>query len=121
VREDDAWEAWLLYMLEAVARTAETTLHIVEGIREQMAEVKHRMREELPKIYSQDLLNNMFRHPYTRIEFVVADLGVTRQTAAKYLDTLAETGFVEKHQSGRSNYYINAALVRLFLDVSGGR
>jgi predicted transcriptional regulator len=63
----------------------------------------------------------MFRHPYTRIEFVVADLGVTRQTAAKYLDTLAGTGFVEKHQAGRSNYYINAALVRLFLDVSGGR
>lgn len=121
VREDDAWEAWLLYMLEAVARTAETTLHLIEGIREQMAEVKHRMREELPKIYSQDLLNNMFRHPYTRIEFVVADLGVTRQTAAKYLDTLAETGFVEKHQAGRSNYYINTALVRLFLDVSGGR
>lgn len=121
VREDGAWEAWVLYMLEAVARTAETTLRIVEGIRGQMADVKHRMREELPKVYSQDLLNNLFRHPYTRIEYVVGDLGVTRQTAAKYLDTLAETGFVEKHQAGRSNYYINSALVRLFMDVSEGR
>ncbi len=44
-----------------------------------------------------------------------------RRTTAKYLDTLADTGFVEKHQAGRSNYYINMALVRLFLDVSGGQ
>ena len=44
-----------------------------------------------------------------------------RQTAAKYLDQLAETGFVEKHSSGRNNYYVNTALVRLFLDVSGER
>lgn len=121
VRETGAWEEWVLYILEAVAETAQATLELVEGIREQMASVKRRMRDELPKLYSQDLLNNLFRHPYTRIEFVVNDLGVTRQTAAKYLDTLAEQGFLKKHPAGRSNYYINAALVRLFLDVSGGR
>lgn len=63
----------------------------------------------------------MLRHPYTRIEYVQTDLRVTRQTAARYLDTLAEHGFVSKHQAGRSNYYINADLVRLFLDVSDGR
>lgn len=121
VRTKDAWEAWVLYMLEAVAETALTTLAIVEGMRSQMASVKKRMREELPNLYSQDLLNNLFRHPYTRIEFVVNDLKVSRQTAAKYLDLLAEKGFVEKHRSGRSNYYVNTALMRLFLDVSGGR
>ena len=113
-----AWEGWVLYMLQAVAETSATTLHLVEGIRGQMAEVKHRMRGELPRIYSHELLNNLFRHPYTRIEYVQKDLGVTRQTAAKYLDTLAEAGFLEKHHAGRSNYYVNAALVKLFLDVS---
>ena len=117
----DAWQAWVLYMLEAVTGTAETTLKLVEGIREQMADTKHRMRRELPKFYSQDLLNNLFRHPYTRIEFVKRDLGVTRPTAARYLNTLAENGFVKKHQAGRNNYYINEALVALFLDVSGGQ
>jgi len=121
VRESDAWEEWVLYILEAVAETAQATLELVEGIREQMASVKRRLRDELPKLYSQDLLNNLFRHPYTRIEFVINDLGVTRQTAAKYLDTLAEQGFLEKHHAGRSNYYINAPLVRLFLDMSGDR
>lgn len=121
VRTKGAWEEWALYMLEAVAQTAQTTLALVEGMRAQMVSAKRRMRDELPNLYSQDLLNNLFRHPYTRIEFVVTDLKVSRQTAAKYLDLLAEKGFVEKHRSGRSNYYINTALVRLFLDVAGGR
>lgn len=122
VRDEGQWEEWLLYMLRGVTETARTTLALVEGMRSQMAEVKHRMRSQLPKIYSQELLNNLFRHPYTRIEFVQSDLGLkARQTAAKYLDTLAEHGFVEKHQAGRNNYYINTALVRLFLDVSGER
>lgn len=121
VRTKEAWEEWVLYMLEAVAETAHTTLALVEGMRGQMASVKKRMREELPNLYSQDLLNNLFRHPYTRIEFVVKDLQVSRQTAAKYLDLLAEKGFLAKHRSGRSNYYVNEDLVRLFLDVSGGR
>jgi len=121
VRTDGAWESWVLYMLEAVAETAQTTLILIEGIRGQMGSVKQRLRDELPSLYSQDLLNNLFRHPYTRIEFVVNDLKVSRQTAAKYLDLLAEHGFVAKHRAGRSNYYVNEALVRLFLDVSGGR
>jgi len=119
VRDNGAWEAWVLYMLEAVAKTAETTLGLVEGIRQQMADVKHRLRSELPKLYSQDLLNNLFRHPYTRIEFVTKDLNVSRQTAAKHLDELSKRGFVQKHQAGRNNYYINTALVELFFEASG--
>ena len=112
----------MLYMLEAVARTAQTTLALVEGIRGQMASVKQRMRAQLPKLYSQELLNNLFRHPYTRIEYVQKELDLkSRQTAAKYLDALAEAGFVDKHQSGRNNYYINTALVGLFLAMPEGR
>lgn len=120
VRDTGDWEPWVIYMLEAVAETSATTVEIVTGIRQQMADVKHRLREDLPKIYSQELLNNLFRHPYTRIEYLQNDLDVSRQTAAKYLDTLAEQGFVEKHRSGKHNYFINVALVKLFLDVSGG-
>lgn len=119
VRETGDWEDWLIYMLKAVDETARTTLDLVENIRDQMASTKKRLREHLPKIYSQDLLNNLFRHPYTRIDYVQNELGITRQTAAKYLDTLAEHGFLTKHQSGRSNYYINEPLVALFLKVSG--
>ncbi len=119
VRDHGAWQDWVLYMLEAVAETAAATLSLIEGMREQMAAVKQRLRAELPKLYSQDLLNNLFRHPYTRIEYVVNDLDVSRQTAAKYLDQLAEHGFVQKHQAGRNNYYVHTALIQLFLDGIG--
>jgi len=120
VRNEGAWEAWVLFILEAVAETSDATLVLVEGIRTQMRDMKTRLRDELPKLYSQDLLNNLFRHPYTRIDFVLEELGVSRQTAAKYLDELAGRGIVEKVQVGRNNYFINAALVQLFLDVAGG-
>lgn len=121
VRDHGAWEDWTLYMLEAVEKTSNTTLDLVEGIRSQMASMKHRMRSEHPRLYSQDLLNNLFRHPYTRIEFVVDDLKIARQTASRYLDTLAASGFLEKHQAGRNNYYINTALLRLFLNTASDR
>jgi Fic family protein len=118
VRDEGDWETWVLYMLRAVAETSVQTLTLIEGMRDLMSSYKRRMRGEHPKLYSQDLLNNLFRHPYTRIEYVQAELGVTRQTAAKYLDQLAAAGFVEKHQQGRSNYYVNVPLVALFSRVS---
>ena len=85
-----------------------------------MADYKQRLRGDLPKIYSQDLLNNLFRHPYTRIEYVMTDLHVSRPTATKYLEQLAEKGLVTKHPAGRNNFYINGPLVALFLSVSEG-
>jgi Fic family protein len=117
VRDDGAWEEWIVYMLNSVAETATKTLVMVDEIRQQMAAAKQKMRGELAKIYSQDLLNTLFRHPYTKIEFVCDDLGITRQTASKYLDLLAKKGFVRKVVSGRNNYYINEALVALFQDI----
>lgn len=118
VRDDDAWEPWLLYILQAVSETSRQTLELIEGMRALMADYKQRLRAHPSIRYSQDLLNNLFRHPYTRIEFLQVDLGVTRQTAAKYLDQLAEAGFVEKHQQGRNNYYVNTPLIELFMRVS---
>jgi Fic family protein len=111
VRETGAWEAWLLYVLQAVEQTARETLTKVHGIRALMQETKLRLRRDLPKIYSQDLLNNLFGHPYTKIEFVERDLGVSRPTAIKYLDALTKTGFVRKAKVGRTNFYVNQPLV----------
>ncbi len=120
VRDEGAWEDWVLYMLHAVEKTSLTTLALVEGIRSQMADIKQRLRTALPKLYSQDLLNNLFRHPYTRIEFVQHDLGLkSRQTAAKYLESLATAGILVKHKPGRKSYYINTALVNLFRAMPG--
>ncbi|WP_281649105.1 Fic family protein [Parendozoicomonas sp. Alg238-R29] len=117
VRDEHDWENWVLFMLEAVADTSKATTALIEHIQKQMQTVKHRMRDELPKIYSQDLLNNMFCHPYTKIEFLERDLGVTRLTATKYLNQLCSKGFLVKQKIGRSNYYINEALVSLFVEI----
>ena len=62
------------------------------------------------KFYSQDLINNLFTHPYTKIEFVERDMKVSRLTATKYLEALTVGGFIRKVKVGRSNYYINVAL-----------
>lgn len=113
VRDTGQWEPWLLYMLRAVGGTAAGTLELIEDIKTLMADYKGRLRTEHGRIYSQDLLNNLFRHPYTRIEFVQNELSVTRQTAARYLDQLAAGGLLVKQQAGRNNYYVNSPLVQL--------
>jgi Fic family protein len=114
VRDDDAWEEWVLYMLEAVEQTAGQTLTTVQDIKAALFDYKHRIRAGF-KFYSQDLINNLFAHPYTKIEFVQRDLGVSRLTATKYIDALAEAGFVQKHKIKGSNYYINVALNQILL------
>lgn len=113
VREDRAWEAWVLYMLSAVEETSRETLAKVRGIRDLMQATKQRLRSDLPKLYSQDLLNNLFRHPYTKIDLIERDLGVSRPTATKYLGALEAAGFVRKTKLGRTNFYINEPLFDL--------
>ena len=114
VRDSDAWEDWVLYMLEAVEQTSGQTITTIHAIKNALFDYKHRIRDQF-KFYSQDLINNLFMHPYTKIEFVERDLGVSRLTATKYLDALAAEGFVQKQKIGRSNYYINLALNRILL------
>jgi Fic family protein len=114
VRDADAWEDWVMYMLEAVELTAAKTITTIHAIKDALFDYKHRIRMEF-KFYSQDLINNLFMHPYTKIEFVQNDLKVSRLTATKYMDALAEEGFVLKQKVGRSNYYINVALNQILL------
>jgi Fic family protein len=77
-----------------------------------MLDYKHQLRDNY-KFYSQDLLNNLFKHPYTKIEFVVNDLGVSRLTAANYLNKLSDDGMLRKDKLGTGNFYINERLFEL--------
>ena len=118
VREEDAWEEWVMYMLQAVEQTAGQTIATIHAIKAALFDYKHRIREG-HKFYSQDLINNLFMHPYTKIEFLQSDLQVSRLTATKYLDALAASGFVRKQKIGRGNYYINLALNGILLAQHG--
>jgi Fic family protein len=116
VRDQQVWEEWTLYMLEAVIQTSQQTIRLIQGIKNLMQSHKHKLREELPKIYSQDLLNNLFRHPYTKIEFIMKELGVHRNTASKYLEELVRIGILFKHKIVKENFYINKALFEFLRD-----
>lgn len=118
VRVDDGWEDWVLYMLDAVEQTAVQTIATIQAIKAALLDYKHRIRAGY-KFYSQDLINNLFMHPYTKIEFVQRDLQVSRITATKYLDALAEGGFVQKQKMGRGNYYVNVALNAILMGNAG--
>ena len=117
-RTTGEWVDWCLYMTRGVAITAKSQITLIKALRDLMQTTKQRLRIDLPKIYSPELLNNLFRYPYTKIEFVERDLSVSRITAAKHLDSLADKGFVKKQKIGRSNFYINQPLFDLLSNIS---
>jgi Fic family protein len=99
VRDTDSWEDWVLYMIYGVEQTAKQTIELVKEIKVLMHEYKHEIRHKY-KFYSQDLLNNLFKHPYTKIELLENDLSVSRVTAASYLNELAKDGLYYKRLEG---------------------
>lgn len=110
------WEEWIVFMLKGVEETATETIRLVKSISVLMAKYKSILKPLFGKQYKHELLNNLFFHPYTKIEFMERDMSVQRKTAAKYLDTIVEkTGLLQKQKLGRSNYYINTELMDLFV------
>ncbi len=112
VRTKNNWEEWLLFMIKAVDQTSRETIDLIIKIRELMMNYKRTLRDNY-KFYSQDLLNNLFKHPYTKIEFIQRDLNVSRITAANYLNQLADDKLLTKKKLGTANYYINDPLFKL--------
>lgn len=115
--DQKSWEAWILFILKGVEQTADESIQFVRGIGNMMMRYKHRIREKLPNVYSQDLINNLFRHPYTKIEFVVNEVGVSRPTAMSYLNQLIGIGVLDKLKLGRENYYVNKELYDFILNA----
>lgn len=109
------WEEWILFMLRAVEETAFDTINLVKGIGKFMIDYKNILRPLFGKYYKHELLNNLFFHPYTKLEYFQRDMSISRQTASKYLDKIVSTGLLEKIKLGRENYYVNKGLMALFL------
>jgi len=112
VRETDNWENWVLYLLDGIEQIAKETIVLIGKISDLIYEYKNLLRNNY-KFYSQDLLNNLFKHPYTKIEFIENDLGVSRITASKYLNQLAKDKVLKKEKLGTGNYYINEKLIKI--------
>lgn len=113
VTEEGAWEDWVLYILAAVEETSIRTQGRIQGILELMESVRGLVQREAPGIYSKDLVETVFRHPYCKIQFLEeAGLG-TRQTCAKYLRELERLGVLHGQKAGREVYFINHGLFDL--------
>ncbi|UGU17962.1 Fic family protein [Sinomicrobium kalidii] len=116
VRDKNGWENMVMYLLKGVEVTAMQTIVLITKIKNLMQDYKTRLRTELPKIYSQDLLNIMFKSPYTKTDFLETELRISKRTALNYLDTVSEIGLLEKIKAGKSNYYINTNLIDVLVN-----
>lgn len=113
VRDNDNWEEWIIYILKAIEEVANDSIQIIKDIKMAMIFCKKKIRDELRAIYSQDLLNIIFRHPYTRSSFLEYDLDITRKTASNYLNKLVDIGVLKKIKIGTGNYYFNHLLCKI--------
>ncbi len=114
VRDEESWEDWLIFMITGVEEIAKETSNLIREIKTQMGTMKNELRDNY-KFYSQDLLNHLFKTPYTKIEYLVSELKISRVTASGYLNKLAEDGVLIKQRVGKSNYYINKNLVQVLI------
>ncbi|QWA10830.1 Fic family protein [Sodalis ligni] len=112
VTEEGDWESWILFMLEAVRNTSRWTTDKISVVRELMAKTTVYVREQLPKIYTHELIQAIFAQPYCRIDNLVERGVAKRQTASTYLKQLVTIGVLEEMTVGREKLYINTRLLR---------
>ena len=107
------WEPWVLYVLNAVADTAQRTTQKIHAIRDLLRVTTAYIREKAPSIYTRELAELIFVQPYSRISNVV-DAGIAkRQTASEYLKQLCAIGVLEERKSGRDKLFVHPKLLAL--------
>jgi len=110
VREKENWEEWVLFVLDGIEQTAEETLMLVREINAAVEKTAEEIKAVLPKIYSRELINLLFFEFYSKIAYIENGLNVSRKTAAGYLSSLEEAGFLVSQKLGRERIYLNKRL-----------
>ncbi|MBE9539631.1 MAG: hypothetical protein IMF06_11145 [Proteobacteria bacterium] len=100
-------------MLEAVESTAQWTTQKIISIRDLADYTAEYIREQLPKIYSRELIDTIFEQPYCRISNLVEANVAQRQTASEYLKKLASIGVLMELRVGRERLYVHPRLIEL--------
>ena len=113
VRTKGSWEEWIIYMLEGIEQTATKQVQLINDIKELMDNTKEKLKSELPKIYSKDLLEVLFIHPYTKIDMLVDNLELHRDTASKHLKAMEKIGILNSVQIKNTRFYVNVKLFEL--------
>lgn len=116
VTERQEWEPWILYILDAVEKTAIHTLHLLKEIHTAQQDLERMIREKFSYMPSHELSEILFEQPYCKIHFLVDRNLAKTQTASKYLSQLASAGILDSLKVGREIYYINRVLFRLLIN-----
>jgi Fic family protein len=113
VTEKGDWEKWILFMLDMIEQTSKNSVQQIEAITNLMDNMAHSIQKKLPKIYSKDLLEVLFRLPYTKRNFLEeAGLG-NLKTVGNYLKVLEKQGFLKSEVVGKEKLYLNHKLMEL--------
>ncbi len=113
VTEEQAWSEWILFMLSGVEETCAWTTDKIKAIRELMEHTAHYVQAKLPKVYTWELVELLFRQPYCRIHNLVDNGIAKRQTASVYLKSLCELGILREIKSGRENIFVHPKYIEL--------
>ena len=114
---NDGLHDWIIFMLKGVEEIAKETIQVIKTIENLMRETKIIIRENKPKMYSKDLLESLFYHPYTKRAFIEEHLNVSRPTATNYLKELENMGVLNSQKIGKEVFYIHNKLFNLFKDM----
>jgi Fic family protein len=118
VRTKNNWEDWIIYMLKGIEQTAQSTIQQINKINLLFNETQKRVQEKRPRMYSKDLIEQLFIHPYCKIEFLVENLKLNRKTAGLYLKNLEDLEILKAETKGKEVIYVNTELYKLL--KSGG-
>ena len=111
VTENQEWEPWIRYMLDAVEQTALYTRDKILAIRALLMKTLKFTKENLPsRVYSKDLIELLFQQPFTKAQFLVEAKISERKTAANYLKELEKIGILQVQKVGKENLYLNKEL-----------
>jgi len=113
VTEKKDWDTYIAYMLAAFSEQAEKSTNTLLKIKELHDTTRRTIRNELPKIYSRDLVDAIFNKPFFTPSAYAAKMSVTYQTASKHLKSLERLGIMSSHKIGRYNFFVNKALFEL--------
>jgi len=113
VTHNQAWQAWVMYMLDGVEQTCIWTTDKIKAIRELMQHTSQYMQKQLPKTYSWELVEVLFKQPYCRINNLVAARVAKRQTASVYLKQLCDIGVLKEVKSGRETLFVHPKYIEL--------
>jgi Fic family protein len=114
VTQHQDWQSWILFILDAVATTAQWTCEKITQVRILIETTTTKVREQLPKIYSHELIQVIFEQPYCRIQNLVERDIAKRQTASVYLKQLCDIGILEEKTSGKEKLFVHPQLIQLF-------